>query len=123
MRRHLVRVIVLSLALCVPAAAQSKGPTNGERSKLKIVDSSAQFWMGAIFDYFSSKGLREANSILRNGDGRLSGPRFFTINAGIFGLTLAFQSKYPRAMNWMRRAAGWAHFAVAIGNNRIGVKK
>jgi hypothetical protein len=120
MKRHLVPgiALLLTLALCLPVQAQSKRSAGSERSKITLIDSSSQFWMGTAFDYFSSKGRKEANLILRNSDGRLSASRYFTLNAGVFAVTLIFQRKYPRAMNWMRRAVGWAHFAVAIDNNR-----
>ena len=84
-----------------------------------VVESSAQFWMGAALDFKSSQGKAELNPFLRNSEGRFDGRKFLAVNAAFYLVTVALQRKWPRAMNWTRRLTGWGHAACAIGNYRV----
>ncbi|MGA9767478.1 MAG: hypothetical protein WBV94_00445 [Blastocatellia bacterium] len=109
-----MKTFLLLLFLCTSVLGQQ--PNTKQPSKISFIESSSQFWAGTAFDHLSSRGRSEANPFLRDTTGNLNTSRFYVSNAAIYTVTLFFQKKYPRAMNWTRRAVGWLHFGVSVHN-------
>lgn len=110
-RYYHVACVVLCLFLVSPTFAQ-------DRLKWKI-ESSAQYWVGVTFDYYSTKGLREKSPLIRADDGRIDGKKYFAINSGVFAATFLLDRKHPRVANWTRRILGWVHIGAGVRNLRL----
>lgn len=112
--------MILATSLLLLYFSNASAQSNTEKAFNKFfVESSAQYWTGVVLDYRSSLHKREANPFLQDTEGHIHATRYFAINSGLFALTVAFQQKYPRAMNWVRRANGWLHIGVSIRNFNV----
>lgn len=111
--RKAYHALCVVLCLFVVSNAQDKG-----QLKWKI-ESSAQYWAGVTFDYYSTKGLREKSPLIRADDGRIDGKKYFAINSGVFAATFLLDKKHPRVANWTRRILGWVHIGAGVRNLAI----
>jgi hypothetical protein len=81
-----------------------------------FAESSAEYWGCVVLDYQSSLKKREANPLLRNQAGEISGVKYFALNGGIYAITVALQPRWPALANWTRRIFAAVHITV-FGHN------
>ena len=101
--------------LVVPATAQNKSETSFKYQ----LESSAQYWAGVSFDYFSTHGKKEKSPLIRADNGRIDAGKYFAINGGVFAATFLLDKKHPKVANWTRRILGWVHLGVGVRNLQV----
>lgn len=111
--RYAVASISLCLLLSIPAVAQ-------DSNRKWQIESSAQYWAGVTFDYYSTKGKNEKSPLIRSEGGGIHAGKYFAINSGVFAATFLLDRKHPRVANWTRRILGWVH--LGVGARNLGVQ-
>ena len=121
--RITIALILIALA-CAPCFAQQRD-TPYKRPAFWV--SQAVEVGGMVFDFSTQKsaerrGAFEGNGFLRDSSGRLSGVRYWTVDALTSAVLLAVESRWPR-WRWVaftvRVGDGGRHFVVGFHNQRL----
>lgn len=81
--------------------------------------SSAAYWGGVVFDVARTQSCQkartctEANPFLRTSQGGANIGRAVGVSAGIYGVTLLLEKKYPKLASIVRLSVGGGHFLAA----------
>jgi len=110
-----MKTLVLIFLLASTVGAQTRQPFCDRACWTSVVIYSG----GSAADWGSSLGQRELNPFMRQSDGMFSPWKGAAIKGGALALTFAAQRKHPRAMFWVRTAAGVADALVAWRNLSI----
>jgi hypothetical protein len=96
-----------------------RGQVAEPRFKHSFWFSSFALAGSTVFDFTSSRMLRERNPLLTNSHHEISGPKFLLVNGVVYAATLPFERKHPKAMAVIRYVFAGVHIAVGVHNQTV----